>query len=637
MKPIKRNLFLPGTLILLLSLLLYSSCEKIEVGNDFLAQPPELDYSLDSVFASSERAKEILWNAYSTLPWGLGIQTGSEIPVGTGTFPLWNLTDLTMDNVSWANIQAWRDGNVSATDVDNFGNEFGPAKYDWELTLGYRGIRSCFIFIDNIDRVPDMEESEKMKLKAEANMIIATHYVEMFLHYGGILYVNHAYRPDEETNLERLTILQTVDTLSNIIDNAVPHLPLELDNPELWSGRFTSVGAMALKVKLLTFAASPLFNSDEPFMPQSHEAVSRQLVWTGGYRRELWERARDAAREVITLIESSSYYRMVNTGDPRADYTRAYFERGTGETLLSFRKMDQVVQPFHTDKPGFWGQDYFSSGAGPKLLPKHNWVMKFPMRNGKAITDPTSGYDPENPYADRDPRLYECIVVNGDLPWNDRKAELWVGGRDRKVLRGNHRDLTGYIQRKWILDHRATLNRYTHWPYIRIPEIYLAYAEALNELNNGPTEQAFEYVNKVRERVGVGPVEDFIGKPKSEITKEEFVEALLNERAIELGCEDQRWFDMVRYKRQDVFETPNYAMDVFLNEDAESMTDFSEFFQENVEFTDHHLYFDYEVVELDIGTFDWMTNFSPKYYLEPLPFKEVQKGYGLVQNPGWEL
>ena len=104
-----------------------------------------------------------------------------------------------------------------------------------------------------------------------------------------------------------------------------------------------------------------------------------------------------------------------------------------------------------------------------------------------------------------------------------------------------------------------------------------------------------------------------------------------------MGCEDQRWFDMVRYKRQDVFEMPNLAMDATLKEAAENMADFSTFFQEEVEFNDHHLYFNYEVTEIDIGTFYWMTNFSPKYYLEPLPFKEIQKNYGLVQNPGWEL
>lgn len=623
------NFLLPIIIIIIIS----TSCEEIKVGNEFLSQPPELDYTLDSVFAKSSRAKEVLWNAYSTLPYGLG-----ELPPDpTKPFPYWDLTDIVMDNVSWGNTQHWRDGNVTPMDVDDFGNRFGPAKYDWALALGFEGIRDAYIFIDNVDRVPDMDEDERIRLKAEAKMIIATNYVEMFRNYGGILYVNHAYKPTEDTKLERLTIMQTVDTLTKMIDDSKDKLPVEIENPEVWSGRFTQAGALAVKVKLLTFAASPLFNSDEPFMPQSHQAIAEKLVWTGGYNRDLWVRTRDAAKELIDMIEGSSYYGLVNTGNPREDFTKAYFERGTGEALLSVRRYDKVEAPWHTDKVHIWGQEYFAGDKnGPKVLPQHNWVKKFPMKNGMSIDDPASGYDSSNPYANRDPRLYESVVTNGDN-WLQRKAELWIGGRERKVKRGNHRDLTGYILRKWILDYRETLDRYTHWPYVRIPEVYLSYAEALNELNNGPTDEAFEYANKVRARVQVGPIENFIGKPRNQITKQEFLDAIINERAIELGCEGIRWFDMVRYKMEDVFKSPILAVDVTLKDTANTINNFSNFFQNEVELDEHSIFFNYEITELEIGTFRWATDFSPKYYLEPMPFKEIQKDYGLIQNPGWEF
>ena len=258
------------------------------------------------------------------------------------------------------------------------------------------------------------------------------------------------------------------------------------------------------------------------------------------------------------------------------------------------------------------------------------------MQNGRSIDDPASGYDSLNPYANRDPRLYESVVTNGDS-WLQRKAELWIGGRERKVEASKHRDFTGYILRKWILDHEATLNRYTHWPYVRIPEVYLSYAEALNELNNGPTEEAFEYANKVRQRVQVGPIENFIGKPQGQITKEEFLDALLNERAIELGCEGRRWFDMVRYKMKEAFKAPIKAVNVTLKDTAENINNFSAFFQNEIEVDEHDVYFNYDFKEIEIGTFHWADNFSPKYYLEPMPFKEIQKNYGLIQNPGWEF
>jgi len=609
-------------------------CEEIKIGNDFLSKPPEISYSLDSVFSSADRAREALWNAYSTLPWGMpyvfvtDVDGRYDIPGnrgGIGCCPLWDLTDLTRHNMGWGPMPTWRNGTVTANNVGNFGS-WGPAKYDFKDELGWEGIRDSYVFIDNVDRVPDMEESEKIKLKAEAKMIIATHYVQMFRHYGGILYVNHVYTPNEDMHLERLTIMQSVDTITSIIDEAKKDLPFELDNPAKWSGRFTSAGAMALKVKLLSFAASPLFNNDDPYM--AGEAASEKLVWTGGYERSLWERLSSACEELISQIESSSYYGMVNTGDPRVDYLNSYYERGTGETLLSFR----VFYDFQWYKSPDVIKNQTIQDWQAVAIPLHNYAKKFPMINGMSIENPASGYDPLNPYANRDPRLYEHVVVNGDQ-WRGRKAELWIGGRERKST-GDPQAYTGYRLRKWCLDPSRIVNKVSQWPYVRIPEIYLCYAEALNELNDGPTPEALMYANKSRERLGIGGIEEYIGKANlNEITKEEFLNALLNERAIELGCENIRWFDMVRYKMSEVFQTKDYAMDCT----AKAAVYQPGFDFMNVDFSEHDQYFDYTIRELDTRTFDWQENFSPKYYLEPFPFSEVQKDYGLIQNPGWEF
>ncbi|MFW6327539.1 MAG: RagB/SusD family nutrient uptake outer membrane protein, partial [Bacteroidota bacterium] len=482
------------------------------------------------------------------------------------------------------------------------------------------GIRDSYIFIDNIDRVPDISQAEKDRLKAEAKIIIATHYVEMFQHYGGIIWLNHAYAPDEDMTKERLTISQTVDTLTSLIDEAIPFLPFELENPETWSGRITSAAAMGLKVKFLSFAAAPLFNNDQPFL--AGEAATKELVWTGGYQPYLWEMLRDAAKELIDKIEASSYYRMTNTGNPQDDYKRSYFNR-TPETLYSTRG------PYKWN----WGElpDIIRNNHWmATTAPLHNYAMKFPMKNGMSIEDPASGYDPKNPYYNRDPRLYESLVVNGGY-WQGRKAELYNGGRERKNKRIKF-SFAGYQLRKWRLDMQEVYGETPQWPYVRIPEIYLAYAEALNELNNGPTADAFKYVNKIRERVDVGPIEDFIGKPQNAITKQEFLDALLNERAIELGCENVRWFDMSRYKLKDVFTSKDLAMDITLKVNQSSF-DFS-----NVDFNEHDQYFEYVITELP-NEFYWQepSQFDPKYYLEPIPFSEIQKDYGLIQNPGWEL
>lgn len=613
----------------ILIFIIATGCEEVSVGNDFLSKPPELDFTRDSAFANAARAKEVLWNAYATLPQGIPkTRSNGSIPGergGIGWAPQWGLTDLIGDGEPWdALTRYWGNGTYNADIASRFHPWFMPDKYDWIQELGWEGIRDSYIFLENVDQVPNMSASEKARLKAEAKMIVATHYVQLFRHYGGILYVNHAYKPDEDFHLERLTVMQTVDTLTSIIDDARKDLPFELDNPAQWSGRFTAAGAMALKVKLLSFAAPPLLNSNEAYM--AGEAASEKLVWTGGYKRSLWERLRDASKELIDRIEGSAYYGMVNTGNPRADYRSAYYDRGTGETLLSFR----LDYDFKRNGAYVFLNDPWNGFA----VPLHNYAMKFPMKNGKSVDDPSSGYDPENPYVGRDPRFYETLKVNGGKH-GGRKIELWIGGRERKNKRRDN-VYTGYKLRKWRLDNVFPYGKIMQWPYMRIPEVFFAYAEALNELNGGPTPEAFRYVNKVRERVNVGPIEEYIGKPQNQITKQEFLDAVLNERAIELGCEDNRWFDMIRYKLKDVFTAENYAMDTTLKDAAKQKSDFTSFFQDSVDFSEHSTWFNYDITAVDKGALHWRDNFSPKWFFSAFPSVEVQKGYGLIQNPGWE-
>lgn len=614
--------------ILFLALFLITiGCEEKELGDDFISKPPELDYTKDSVFQSERRAKELLWNAYSTLPFGLPTvhyvsdwlnrtrESGLE---GGGYSNYWNWTDEAGKVIPWSGKSSWQKGTVNPSSI----NSYQHHGLEWEA------IRDSWMFIENLDQVPDMDEDPE-KLKAEAKMIIATHYVEMFRTYGGILWVNHAYLPTENTENERLTVMQSVDTITSLIDEAKQHLPLHLENPEVWSGRFTKAGALALKVKLLEFAAAPLFNNDEPYMSQSYEAVSEKLVWTGGYNRNLWVRLRDVCEELINIIEGSSYYGMVNTGNPRQDFMDAFWDRGSGETLLSHRKYYWINLGDWRESPAV----VRAMGWGGYVVPMHNLAMKFPMENGMNIQDPGSGYDPANPYANRDPRLYETVYVNNQSDWKGRTCELWIGGRDRRSIR-NKQSAFGYYMRKWHLDFWGASGREVQWPYLRVPEVYLAYAEALNELNDGPTPTAVEYANKTRDRVGVDGILEYIGKDNvANVTKEEFLDALLNERAIEFAFEGKRLFDMQRHKLVDVYGCENYAMDTELKDGVQPPDDWR-----NVDFSEHDQYFNYEVTTTDIASFDaWQEDFNPRTLLYPFPYDEVQKDFGLIQNPGWEI
>jgi hypothetical protein len=154
---------------------------------------------------------------------------------------------------------------------------------------------------------------------------------------------------------------------------------------------------------------------------------------------------------------------------------------------------------------------------------------------------------------------------------------------------------------------------------LRLAEIYLSYAEALNE--TGRTEEAFQYVDAIRARVGLKGLKE--ANPAKAWNKESFREEVLRERACEFGMEEVRFFDMIRWKREADFRKRLHGLLIRRVLDGYNQP----------------LGYSYEKVTLlkryiqdaDNGT----VNFDPKWYLSAFPIDEVRKGYGLTQNPGW--
>ena len=151
------------------------------------------------------------------------------------------------------------------------------------------------------------------------------------------------------------------------------------------------------------------------------------------------------------------------------------------------------------------------------------------------------------------------------------------------------------------------------WPHLRIAEIYLSYAEALNEYNNGPNELAYHYVDKVRARVGMKGL-------KKGLSKEEFRKELLRERACEFGYEEVRFFDLIRWKMKEKFSTPLHGLNIYKNKNDGS-----------------YICEEFPLLGGEQSRSWWNPGgFSEKWYLSAFPQNEINKGYGLVQNPGWE-
>lgn len=572
-----------------------SACEDLKFGNEFLEKEPSVDVTADTIFNSLELSERYLWKGYITLPYGLNTNW-SDKGNKLGMDILESMTDLCQSYLAWGGInQLYYTGQYSAA-TENTSNN---TKYHYTKEESWDGIRIGWNFIERADDIPEGTREYIDQLKAEAKMIIAVHYTDMFRHFGGLPWVNHAYKPTENTDLPRLTAKATMDSIVALIDEAIPDLPWVIEDTENWDGRFTQAAAMGLKARVLLFGASPLFNDNQPYL--DGKAAQEKMTWHGSYDAQLWNRAAQAAKDLIDKVQAQGNYALVNTGNPRQDFQDAYYKRGNGEVLISTRVRYQ--------SPAWWNQAYYfyqSAGNYGTACPTKEYVDMFAMADGTPIDAPGSGYNPDNPWVNRDPRFYETVLVNGDS-YKGRTAELWIGGRERQNANFNGA-ASGFGLRKFLLerDNATSVNSVVHWPYLRLSEIYLSYAEALNEANGGPTAEAYAAANRVRNRVGLSDL-------PSGLSQTGFREAVLNERACEFGYEEVRWFDMIRWKRADLFQQTQHGVNTTKNTDGS---------------------FSYEVFELP-GRY-WQTTWSPKWYLSAFPPDEINKDYGLVQNPGWE-
>jgi hypothetical protein len=588
----KRNiiLFAIGVLSIL-------GCEKIPVGNAFLEKAPGVDVTVDTVFKNLEYAQRYLWTGYRTLRYGLNTQDkGGKNNLLRRDF-LESITDLAQSYLmDGGAVRNYYNGGLTSSDND-------MSKYNMLNEGAWDGIRIAYNFIENIDRVPDVDPAYRRQLKAEALMIVALQYSDLYRHIGGMPWVDHAMKVNEPYGtVNRLTAQQTCDSIVALCDRAARDLPWTIANPEEWDGRFTKAAAMGAKARILLFNASPLYNSDQPFLEGT--ASTEKVTWHGGFDNNRWKEAMDAAAELISEAEATGDYKLYHKegNSYRKDFQDAYYLRGNGEMLISVR--DRFRAPT-TNSTTYYFYASVRWGCG---LCTQELVDFFPMANGLPITDPASGYNPLDPYVNRDPRLYETVVVNGDS-YQGRTAECWIGGRERSSA-SSVLARTGYRMRKFILESNTSTSygAIIHWPYLRLAEIYLSYAEAANEYYGAPTAEAYRCVNLVRSRVGLPDL-------PAGMTKEEFREALLVERVCEFAYEEVRWFDLVRWKKEDVFKKRLHGMDIRRTSTNPNVFTYTAW---------------------DIPERYWAVSFSPKWYLSPVPQREVDKGYGLIQNPGWE-
>lgn len=589
-------------------IILYFSTALLIIGiascSDFLDKEFDLSMSEEQVFSNKENTRGFLANIYASLPDGFS-GFGNTQFLGASR-------DCMTDNA----VSFWDVHYYNSVLTDGYSALDHPFMNFWNTNT--YAIRKTNQFmknaresvIGNTEKVGD-ENHLYDRYMAEARLLRAMFHFELVAWFGaspiigedeeGIPIVFDLSDP-EKMNMARTPPAEALKWIADQCDLVKDVLPFRYSNEtENW-GRVSGAVAYALKSRALLYRASKLNNP-------SNEAT-------------YWQEAAQAARDFIAKNQTQANpYRLYQ--DANNNTNNNYYECFVtspvynNEFILCRSIWNTTVIETEMAPSGFSG----TITAVGRTSPTQNLIDCYEMKSGLPIHDPASGYDDQKPYANRDPRLEQTILHHGSL-WGDKQEEeerpvdvSAPDGKDYQSLHGG--TLTGYYSKKFVHNISFT-NPSTPahaWPIFRYAEILLNAAEAINEAQ-GP-EQAYQYVNQVRARVGMPAY--------SGMTKEQFRDRIRNERRIELSFEDHRFFDARRwmlYEGQTPgSETSKPYSQQYYNLYGVTVTD-----AENPSYT-------YGPAEKRSR----LVFNSPKNYYLPIPDSETKRAPNLGQNPGWEL
>lgn len=470
--------------------------------------------------------------------------------------------------------------------------------------IPYTDIRACNLLLSKLPITPLSAATQK-RVSGEARFLRAWYYYNLLINFGAVPIVkDQVFSITDFVNLPRGTFADGVKYISDELDAAAAILPVSYQGNDY--GRVTKGAAMAVKARLLLFAASPLFNGNT-YPGLATDATRTAAAGYPAYDVNRWQAAADAAKAVMN---TGNYSLVVdNTTAPGYGFYNMFLQRINSEYIYYHNRFaNKDFETFYlpgTRNGNHWG------------TPTQTLVDAFPMNNGKAITDPTSGYDPTNPYVNRDPRFGYSIIYNGASYFNqatnsNTQVFTYVGAAtDGFVYNATTTGPTGYYSRKMCdatLAANSPGNTNRGWPLLRYGEILLIYAEAINE--TGQTALAYPVLKQLRARAGIAPGTDgYYGmNPNMDVpTMRAFVQ---NERHIELMYENTRWDDVRRWKIAMVTQNGrNKLMQITKNANG---------------------IYTYTVVP----SF-YLHSFNERNYLFPIQNSEIRKAPAMVQNPGW--
>ena len=607
----------------------------LSCNTDFLNTKPLDKISSDATWADGALSQAFVFNVYSYLGYG-----------GFEEQALAAYTDEAMFTHSGRNINTFTEGSETPGSLS-----WMSPTYEWNRM--YLAIRQANIAIDNLPKATFSDAKLKDQLLGEALFLRAYYYQQLVRFYGGVPLISKPYGLNEDYTIARSTYEDCIKFIVADLDKAVTLL----DGKTMVAGRTSKVAALALKSRVLTYAASDLHDGATVKSKISSLASYPNLelvAYTTGDRTSRWQAAKAAAKAVLDL---TSGYRLnltapASAADGRANYVsismggKSAVGDASAENELLFQRTHTALYVAEDNWP--LGGIHYGINNGPNGY--HNWAGNTPiqqlvddyeMMDGSKF-DWNKPDQKADPYANRDPRLGATILYDGSI-WKPRPSDVAGLEPANQVQTGYYDDGKGgringidtresavenwngsrthYYTRKFIdsdpgiADNQSSA-QVIPWPFIRTTEIALNYIEASIEV--GDEAEAKNWLNKIRFRAGMPAVTDAGAALKNRYR---------NERRVELVYEEHRYHDARRW----VIAPTTVGRGIkAINVDAKlkpGATPSAPYKYDKSKYT-------YTYTPVD-NTENETRKWNDKMYFRPISRDEINRNAKLIQNPGY--
>lgn len=625
-------------LLIIIIFSLFCSCGK------YLDIVPDNIATIENAFTSRAQAEKYLFTCYSFLPREDDPEGNPGFHSGDEFWSYWPLDELSVFTLEPYNIARGLQNKVNPN--LNFWDGGSRSPNLWQ------GIRACNIFLENVEKVLDLEPYMKTRWIAEAKFLKAYYHWYLFRMYGPIPIVDKNLpisATTSEVRVKRQPVDSVVNYIANLIDSAAigdanTGLPNVITNQGTELGRITKPIALSIKARLLVTAASPLFNGNQDF--SNYFNIDGKPLFNAMYDASKWQRAAIACKtalEACSLAKIKLYqfnaglYAVDKATQIEMSIRNAVCEKWNNELIWGNTPgtgtlQNRVCTNFDPNNinngvtaqtaPSFKMAELFYTNNGVPIDEDKTWdyANRFNLRIAtNKDSSLQNGYTTVGLHFDREPRFY------ADMGFDGAKLFMGNGTWDLQTKRGQisgmrqsiYYSITGYLAKK-LINWKLIMSQVTGaniepypWPIVRLGDLYLLYAEALNESDN--SSEALTYLNQIRDRAGLKSIESswttYSTNPTKYTTKEGLRTIIHQERLIEMAFETSRFWDLRRWKKAaTTLNAPIVGWNVTENENIS--------YYRKVQLFNQHFV-------------------SPRDYFWPIKDYDITVNPDLVQNLGW--